>query len=116
MDGTLTVRTSHHGRIPIVHLIGEVDMETAEPMSEALLREVDRRPSAVVVDLTTVDFFGSTGIRILVSASRHAEDHGVDLVLAANKPIVVRALHVTEVDKLIAVHPTVDEAVLTFTS
>ena len=60
----------------VVTLSGELDLSTAGTLREVLvLPEVLSAP-AVRVDLTKVDFLGSTGVGVLVTACKRVEASG----------------------------------------
>ena len=67
-------------------------------------------PGRVVCDLEGVEFFGAAAIGMLVEIADHARSHGVDVVVVASGRPVCRALSLTGVDHLIAVHDTLDSA------
>ncbi|MFT7840324.1 STAS domain-containing protein [Saccharothrix sp. BKS2] len=107
---TTTVSTGDRWGVPVVGLVGEVDMVCEAPARAALVEQLDRRPAGLVLDLTAVDFFGSTGIRLLVEACGRAERHGTAIAVATSRRAVLRTLEMTLVDELVDVHPTVPDA------
>jgi anti-anti-sigma factor len=81
---------------------GEVDMATVAQLTDRLARIVaDPFVRTVVVDFADVAFLGSSGIQALVTAHRLAERGHVDLRVAHCRPIVLRVLEITGVDKLL---------------
>ncbi|MGM1062011.1 STAS domain-containing protein [Saccharothrix sp. Mg75] len=100
-----------HGGIAVVELIGEVDIACEEQVRAALDAAFDRGPTGLVVDLTGTDFFGSTGIRLLVDSVQRAHRQGIALVVATDRRAVLRPLSITFVDQAVRVHPTAQDAV-----
>ncbi|MBM7814844.1 STAS domain-containing protein [Saccharothrix algeriensis] len=96
--------------LSVVELVGEIDMDCDGPVRAALCRQLDQRPAGLVVDLTGVDFFGSTGIRLLVEASARAQRLGVAFAVAARGRAVLRPLEITFVGLTLDVHPTRQDA------
>jgi len=90
----------------VVTVTGDVDMAPACSPREEVLDRLDHRPSALVVDLTGVTFFGSPGISALVAASRRAERLGVPFAVVADHRAVLRPLHVTGVAETLDVYAT----------
>ena len=76
---------------------GEIDMDEAAELREAILGCVDPGQDLVVLDLTGVGYFGSAGIRDLLSARDELAEQGVDLCMDGASPIVERVLDLTKV-------------------
>ncbi|PWW63165.1 STAS domain-containing protein [Actinokineospora spheciospongiae] len=94
------------GRV-VVRVSGEVDMATAPVLAEALDRAfTGGDPARVVVDLTGVSFFASSGLALLAQTSARARardtDTDVVVVVAPGGP-TERAITVTSMDRSIRV-------------
>lgn len=88
----------------LVRVTGELDMATARTFDDALLAVSDG--ADVVVDLSPCTFVDSTGMRSIVALARRAET----VAVVASDPAVVRALEITSLDTVVAVHASLDEA------
>ena len=106
-----TVRTLEHDDIPVVVVAGEIDASTAHPVRARLTDVLDRRPSGLVVDLSDVRFIGSTGLQLLLEAALRSRRMGTELAVAANRRAVLRPMEITDLDRQVAVHPSVEQAV-----
>ena len=76
----------------VLTVVGEVDMVTAPVLRERLdvLFRADRAP--IVVDLSRVQLFGSTGLAVVVYAQHRAEAEGRVFVLVAGlTPLLILA-------------------------
>jgi anti-sigma B factor antagonist len=85
-----------HGKI---HLRprGEIDLATA-PLLESALRELrDTGFDHLVVDLRSVTFLDSTGLRLLLSWDEVARREGLDFELVPGPPPVQRLFGITGV-------------------
>ncbi|HEY2436509.1 MAG TPA: STAS domain-containing protein, partial [Solirubrobacteraceae bacterium] len=51
--------------VVVARIVGEVDMSNAEELTTALAASMDAHARAMVLDLTTVDYLDSAGIRLL---------------------------------------------------
>jgi anti-anti-sigma factor len=80
-----------------IALHGEFDIESADAATRALHELLDRRPDAVVLDLSGLDFIDSTGVKFLVDARDRAHELGVDLSLIYGGDPVRRVLMVSGV-------------------
>lgn len=96
----------------VVRFEGEVDMAVAEEFRSHLdagLTEASAdRP--LIIDLQAISFFGSAALNALVRCHDQAEGNGIALGLVASSPIVVGVIHATRLDEILAVYPTIDEA------
>ena len=77
-----------------VAVAGEVDVETAPRMRDALVEAI-ADGEQVVVDLGAVTFMGSAGLSALVVAHRVAEARGVRLRLRGVPPQVMKLITIT---------------------
>ena len=89
--------------------VGEFDLAWAETLRDELLSAVRINPR-VVVDLQETSFLDSTAIGALVSAHRAALDGGGWVRLVAPRPHVLKVLQVTELDSLLGVRESVEDA------
>ncbi len=97
------------GTAYVVRLGGELDLYNAAQVRAALVEAAAEAPERIVVDLGEVEFLDSTALGVLIEArSRLANRAG--LMLAAPGLETRRALQISGLDKLFAVHDTVPEA------
>ena len=94
--------------VAVVSVTGAVDMFTAPQLAEAIRTALGKRPGAVVVDLTDVDFLASAGMQVLVASKDEAD--GSRLVIVADGPATSRPLKITGITDIIDLFPTLDEA------
>lgn len=110
-DGVFSVATATMDGVPVIRLVGEIDMSNAEAMRAEVMRGVASAQAGLVVDLTEVTFLASSGLSALVRAQTEAERHGVVLAVAAHSRAVLRPLEATGVDALLLIHATTADAV-----
>lgn len=106
----LTVVLRHPPGALVVRPEGELDHDSVEPLLDALEQAVDDRPGRVVVDCGGLEFCDSTGLNLLLRAHAAARRTGLPLLLAAPGRVVGRLLEITGADEVLAVHPTVEDA------
>lgn len=114
MVSDLVVWTETHDDAVVVHATGEVDMRTAVDL-ETEVNEVCARQGnrIVVIELSGITFFGSTGLAILESALRSCRDRGTQLRVVAASRAVLRPLQMMGLDGRIELVPTEEEALVT---
>ena len=98
------------GGITIAEVIGKLDIASAPALREQLLNLLRPGSSSLVVDLSKVSFADASGLAVLVSTARHARLLGGCLRLAAVSPPTAQALHITGLDRNLAIFPTVQAA------
>lgn len=98
------------GRTVVLAVCGDVDIATAPHLRDRLTDAVTAY-DRVVVDLEAVPFLDSTGLGVLVAAHNRAVAEGCTLVLARPQRIVKNALRLVQVDALLDVYETLDDAV-----
>jgi anti-sigma B factor antagonist len=75
-----------------VRLRGELDVDTASRVKEALEQAEQTRSPWIVVDMTELAFIDSTGIQALLMADRNARRNGHRLSFTRGGPQVERVL------------------------
>lgn len=89
---------------------GEVDIYTSPLLREALLDAFEGGAKQIVLNLRRVDYFDSTGLGILVGGVRRMREAGGMLRLCEPQPRVTRLLHVTDLDTIMDIYPSEQEA------
>lgn len=102
----LDIRVTRAGDVLVVGVTGELDMDTAPEVRAVIVSGLVERPSALVLDLTGVGFFSSAGLSLLLEARRRIDT----LAVVANGRAVLRPIQLTSIAALLAVFPSVDEA------
>jgi anti-sigma B factor antagonist len=99
----------------IVRLAGELDLYNAPDVRAALADATSSGPQRVIVDLSQVEFIDSTALGVLIEA-RTKLSNWKGLHLAGPGLETRRALEISGLDRLFAVHQTVDEALAASTT
>ncbi len=107
VDISWTAETGSH---LVVTLSGDIDVATAPQVRSDLLPLIHQGPPVVVVDLSAVSFLDSTGLGALLAVQRRADALDVALRLAAPRRGPRRALHITGLDRVFDVYPTLADA------
>lgn len=102
---------SEQSGVKVVHLHGPVDVSRAMALRDLLGEQIDSPSARVLLDLSDVSLIDSSGIGILVTAHRRAAGQGARFALAGATGTVARVFEMTRTDKLLAIHPTVEDGV-----
>lgn len=94
----------------MVTLPEEVDVATAGDIRHQLLSVINQGPSTLVVDMTATTFCDSSCVNAVVRAYHRAVAAGTPMRLATASTGVRRVFEITEIDRLIPVYGSVDEA------
>jgi anti-sigma B factor antagonist len=85
----------------VVRPRGALDLAAAEPLASELKRVEATDASAIVVDLSGIEFMDCSGIRVLVEADRRSRRDGERLRLVRGVGQVDRVIRLTGVDEIL---------------
>lgn len=91
---------SHDGQHALVRLIGELDIAAVATAERAIAWAERRRPLALEVDLSTLAFMDSTGLRLMLGTRDRAEADGRELRVRRGPSPVQRVFEMTELTQL----------------
>lgn len=94
----------------VVRVSGDIDITSAERLRTHLLELAEEGHVNQVLSLEGDVFLDSAGLGAVVSIRRRLQVLGGALVLACSNDLVLRLLRLTSLDKVVAIHPTVEEA------
>lgn len=98
-DGTLSIRVSRDNGVLSLEVFGEVDLANADTLDAELVRAEGSDARQIVLDLGSVDFIGSTGLRVLLLATRRSALDSDRLGIVRGTGEVSRVLALTGVDE-----------------
>jgi anti-sigma B factor antagonist len=111
LTGTEPITTSvvQHKGITVLAVGGEVDLATAPVFEKAIADVLADDPPAFVIDLTEVSFLASAGLQLLVATQERIGASG-GFAVVADGPATSRPIQLTELDKVFALYPVLEEA------
>ncbi|WP_425956133.1 STAS domain-containing protein [Xylanimonas sp. McL0601] len=89
---------------------GKLNLVSAPPVKARIDDLVREGKSRIVVDLAAVDFIDSSGLGALIGGLKSARLAGGDLRIAVAGEQVRAVLKLTNLDKILKPHTTVEEA------
>lgn len=107
----LSVSTTERDDVVIVTVSGEVDVYTAPQLRSALEERIAAGHTRIVVDLKDVGFLDSTGLGVLVGRLKALKKLEGWLRVVCTDERILRLFGITGLDRVLAVHDTVDAAV-----
>jgi anti-anti-sigma factor len=107
------------GAVTVVSIGGEIDLANAGDLGAEIERRVvdgDGRVRSAVIDLSDVEHFDSTGVRMLFKAATTFASHGVSArVVRPRSDALHRVLVVTQVTQVVPIDSSLDVAVAALT-
>ncbi len=110
----LAVEHEAHEDAVVVRVKGDVDSSTVDELRSnltAALKLAATHPARlVVVDLQSVDFFGSAALNAVLECHDEGKESGTSVRLVADHDNVLRSIQVTELDRIFDIYPTLSDA------
>lgn len=111
MDRISITTSENGGGVVIVAVSGDLDLLTDDEFTQKLKLQLTSAHRMVVLDLSEVQFLGSSALSVLASSAEEAAAANVDLRLVANARIVLRPLEIAGVNRSLAVFDSVESAI-----
>ena len=103
-------RSEVEGRAVVLSPRGRLNMTTAALLRQSVAAEVEGGSARVVLDLAGVAFVDSSGLGAIVGGLKSARQAGGDLRIAAAGEQVRTVLELTNLDRVLRPHDTVEDA------
>ncbi|MEV5427798.1 anti-sigma factor antagonist [Streptomyces sp. NPDC052701] len=94
----------------VLEFRGEIDIAAAAELAPHLDQVTSRPEARVVIDLTRVEFFDCSGLRLLYRARSRVLDRHGRLLLVCTHPLTLRVLRITGLARLLPPQPTLEAA------
>jgi anti-sigma B factor antagonist len=107
----MRLKERHEDGVVVFVLSGPIDLHYAPTLRSLFQSKLNERCSALIVDLNAVDFIDSTGLATLIEYHRDTGAHGGVFALAGINPNLKAIFDVVQFDKVLAIFPSVAEAV-----
>jgi anti-sigma B factor antagonist len=111
----MEIRTRQYKRVDLIDVSGRVDSAVAPQLEAAIQKIMDQGRFRIVMDMHDVEYLGSAGLRVLVSALKQARrwNRG-DLRLASPSERVLGVLQLAGLDVLFRTYDAAVDAVGSF--
>ncbi|MET9390473.1 anti-sigma factor antagonist [Streptomyces sp. NPDC006624] len=94
----------------VLEFRGEIDLAAAHEIAPHLDRETRRPAARLVIDLSRIEFFDCSGLRLLYRARSRVVAQGGYVLLVCSHPLTLRVLRITGLSRLLPPQPTLDAA------
>jgi anti-sigma B factor antagonist len=106
-----SVQVEYSGRVVVARIRGEIDTSNVSDVERVLQTGVSAEALGLVVDLTGVDYFNSTTIKMLFGIFEQLRERGQQLRVAINDDAPMRTiLSLVNLEQLIPLHTTAEDA------
>ncbi|MEW5810858.1 MAG: STAS domain-containing protein [Actinomycetota bacterium] len=103
------VTDSWHDSVVVLRCVGDLDMLTVTALDRQIEAALTKKPSAMIVDLTAVDFLASVGMGLLVDAHDRC-GAATQFMVVADGPATSRPMRMIGLAELFALHATLEQA------
>jgi len=110
----LSVETRNHGNVIIVHCQGRIVYRDEAAALSRVVGEILHDGTRLVLDLSGVSSMDSAGIGELALLQTWAQERNAELKCAGASPVVRTLLDLTNLDSVLDVHGTLDDALISF--
>ena len=111
---TMRIETSlrHLDGIPVLDVVGEIDIYTTPQFKEAVSAAIDENNPAIIINMTQVTYMDSSGFGTLLSATKRLRPLDGALYLTGCNESIQRMLQITRLNTIFGVYATEEEALV----
>lgn len=106
----MNIKTAIEPQAAVISIGGRLTASSAPLLRAEIHSLVGAGSNRIVVDLEAAEFVDSSGLGALVGGLKSARQAGGDLRIAAVPANVQTVLRLTNLDRVLHIHPTVSEA------
>ncbi|WP_099037806.1 STAS domain-containing protein [Mycobacterium neglectum] len=105
----ITTSVSYDEGVAVLSVTGEIDLATVPAFEAAIADALTQRPTALIVDLSAVDFLASAGLQALVAT--HENVNGTArFAVVADGPATSRPIELTGLNQILSLHSSLSDA------
>lgn len=101
-----SIQAVTEGQTTTLRVAGEVDLATADELSQAAAAALAAGANALVIDLAAVTFLDSTGLAVLVALTNQSTADGVALTIRDPAPRVRNVIRITGLGQFLPLSPS----------
>jgi len=95
--------------VPVISVIGEIDVATAPQLRECLHGVIAQGQATVILNLLSVTFLDSTALGVLVGALKRCREHGGELHIVVTDARIRKIFEITGLDKIFRIVETLSQ-------
>jgi anti-sigma B factor antagonist len=107
----MKIQTRNESDITVIDLAGEIDVSQAPRLRQTILELFENKEvNKLLINMTEVIYIDSAGLSVLIAAHRQVNNKNGAFGLCNLQQPVRQVCHITGIDKVIQIFPTVKEA------
>jgi len=109
----MNVTSRRFANAVVLHIDGRLDQDTCGAFTSELMKYVDSMAhggGAVILDLSSLEYVSSAGLRCFMLASRQAKAQSGRIFVAALQPMVKEIFEISHFNLVFQVFPSIREA------
>jgi anti-anti-sigma factor len=110
----MNISTRDIGPIVAIDIEGKLDTGTSVPALEELLGCLQAQPHQVLVNLASLEFVSSAGLRVILRVGKHMRGYGGVLKVSGAKGMVKEVLEISGFDSLLDLYEDEEQALESF--
>lgn len=103
------ITDSWHDTVVVIRCVGDLDMLTIGALDHQIDTALKKKPSAMIIDLASLDFLASVGMGLLVDAHDRCGE-ATQFMVVADGPATSRPMRLIGLGELFALHATLEDA------
>ena len=103
------IQTKTAGSTLVISPVGDIDMHESPKLRAIVLSEMKKKPKALIVDLSQVEFIDSSGIATLVEALKASKKIGASLSLCGMSEKILDVFELARLDKVFKIVGSIKE-------
>jgi anti-sigma B factor antagonist len=101
---------SYRGDWVVIEVTGDLDLASSPALRHEVLALLNSGQRSIVLDLTSAGFLDSLGLGTIVAVWKRVRVHGGSFALVCPEPRLQRVFKVVDIDRILPLHATVDDA------
>lgn len=106
----MEINTSTINNVPIIKVSGRIDATTSRDLETALNELIDQDKAQIVLDLGSVEYISSVGLRVMLAALKKVRPKKGDVKLVSLQPFVREVFEITGFTKLFSIYTNQGDA------
>ncbi len=106
----MEINKSIINNVPVIKVSGRIDAATSRDLETALNELIDQNRAQIVLDLGSVEYISSVGLRVMLAALKKVRPKKGDVKLVSLQPFVREVFEITGFTKLFSIYTNQGDA------
>ena len=114
MKSTVDVIENQQGDVLILRLKGRLDSYTSPSLEKRIFQFINNGHSKLLLDLSKIDYIGSSGLRMLLSTAKQLKALSGNLIICSLTEAVLEVIRICGFDHVLQILHSEEEALEKF--